>query len=332
MQRVVGQHHRIAGTMFAASACLFAAAPAMAQTAVKIGGAAFVQNDVRGDTGSRIAQVAVGDTVFRDELITTAEASLAKIEFIDRTNVSLGPASQVRLDRYVYNGGATAREVAFSATKGAFRFFSGVSPHQAYKVQTPQATIGVRGTVYDVKIEDGRTLIVLKEGALTACLRTSNRCADLNKPGESVALTENDIEGPLPAGAQPWSFADLCNGVSQYCDRSRQFAFAAPKGPARRVQRAAVQPRQTVKPRQVVQRVVEEPVRKRRVVKTQRTRYAGPVYIDEGYEPVQRMSPVIPLGIAIGLGGGRFPMGGGGGRFPTGGGGGGKNIPMRGFR
>ncbi|HWG06366.1 MAG TPA: FecR domain-containing protein [Beijerinckiaceae bacterium] len=204
---------------------LFCVGQANAQQA--IGGAKIIENQVNGQLIKHdAARMHVGDQVFQDENVSTAAASLAQLVLRDDTDVSLGPSSQIRLDQFVYNGsGNTAKKVVFDATKGAFRFFSGNSAHDAYQVTTPQAVIGVRGTIYDVRLEKRGTRIVLQEGALHACLarRTMTKiCKDLNEVGWSLFVGPTSIEGPIPPAQKTWDFNNLCGGrnASAACIRT----------------------------------------------------------------------------------------------------------------
>ncbi len=74
----------------AAPALLFAPA-ALAQTA--IGGAAIIVNDVRGENAGKRARIALGDRVFANQGVQTAAESMAKLVFLDDTNMTLGPTA-----------------------------------------------------------------------------------------------------------------------------------------------------------------------------------------------------------------------------------------------
>ncbi len=151
----------------------------------------------------------------------TGADSLAKFALRDETNVSLGPLSQIKLDRFVYEGsGSTAISVVFSVTKGVFRFFSGKSASDAYQVTTPQATLGVRGTIYDVKIEPNRTIVVVQQGVVRVCIRRTNRCKDLTVGGSSVVVNSNNIIGPIARTHTTWDFGELCAHSAQLCNRT----------------------------------------------------------------------------------------------------------------
>jgi hypothetical protein len=218
-----------------------AGAPALAQTPV--GGAKDIQNDVRGQTGRKTARIALGDQVFQNELVRTGADSLARIVFLDDTTLSVGPTSQVKLDKFVFDRDGMGKAVVFNAAKGAFRFFSGSSGHRAYRVDTPQASIGVRGTVYDVRVEPGRTLVVLVEGAVNVCVRRTARCADLTEPGQSIVVTDRFLDGPAPAGAQNWNFGAYCGAdpaQSPWCNKTTRLGLdLAPKAQPAPIKRAA---------------------------------------------------------------------------------------------
>ena len=185
---------------------------ASAQTA--IGAATTVQNDVTGSRKGAPAKLGQGDNVFGSELIRTGAGSRAGLTFVDNTNVSIAASSQLTLDKFVYNGDHTASNVTFNATKGGFRFISGNSPSAAYKVNTPEAAIGVRGTIYDVQVLGSTTNVVLIEGSASVCLRqgtqVTTRCVVLTNPCESVTLTRSNIAAVIPPGQKIWSFDGSC--------------------------------------------------------------------------------------------------------------------------
>ena len=184
----------------AVSLLAFAApAPAVAQA---IGDATSVVRDVRGVIAGRIVPVAIGDTVYRDQVVRTLADSSAVFTFLDKTGMAIGPMSEVRLDDFVFSGKAGPRTV--DAVKGFFRFISGPgdSGHD-YKVRTPHATIAVRGTTFDVRVTDTQTTVVLHEGAIDVCNGGSCRAV---KPGETVDAGRSEIQPPRPRSPSDWTF------------------------------------------------------------------------------------------------------------------------------
>ena len=83
--------------------------------------------------------------IYSGDRITTDAIGNAQIKFRDDTKLVVGPNSALVIDAFVFNKDDTARQVSISALKGAFRFISGKSPKDVYRITTPTATIGVRG-------------------------------------------------------------------------------------------------------------------------------------------------------------------------------------------
>ena len=86
-----------------------------------------------------------GSTVYSKELIHTGDAGVADLRFHDNSNLSVGPKSNVRLDKFVYDPNKSAGSVAVEATRGSFRFVTGSQSKGSYQVKTPYGTLGIRG-------------------------------------------------------------------------------------------------------------------------------------------------------------------------------------------
>jgi hypothetical protein len=89
--------------------------------------------------------LAGGSTVYAKELIHTGDAGVADLRFHDNSNLSVGPKSSVRLDKFVYDPNKSAGSVAVEATRGSFRFVTGSQSKGSYQVKTPYGTLGIRG-------------------------------------------------------------------------------------------------------------------------------------------------------------------------------------------
>jgi hypothetical protein len=86
-----------------------------------------------------------GSTVYSKELIHTGDAGVADLRFHDHSNLSVGPKSSVRLDKFVYDPNKSGGSVAVEATRGSFRFVTGSQGAGSYHVKTPYGTLGIRG-------------------------------------------------------------------------------------------------------------------------------------------------------------------------------------------
>ena len=106
-----------------------------------------MKNQVDQLTGAAAKSISVGDNVFLDETVRTGQESTGKFVLTDATNLAMGPKSTVKLDRFVFSGGgeSTYSKAVINLTKGTFRFITGNSAKTAYEIDTPTASIGVRG-------------------------------------------------------------------------------------------------------------------------------------------------------------------------------------------
>src|SRR5688572_26386144 len=127
---------------------LAGAGPAFAQR--NIGSAIAVERDVSASLAGRVRTLGVGNGVFANERIQTANQSAAQLQFLDQARLRIGPSATVVLDRFVYNPDRTTRESTVQVTTGAVRWIGGASQPGTHRVRTPHAIIGVRGTVFDV--------------------------------------------------------------------------------------------------------------------------------------------------------------------------------------
>src|SRR6266481_268111 len=202
-----------------------AANPADAQT--RVGEAAVVQNEVVRVGASASTQINVGDGLLRDEIVSTGLASAARLVMADNTNLSLGPSATVKLDRTVFNDEHSYREIAVRLTTGAFRFVTGNSEKTAYKITTPLASVGVRGTILDILSQKGKTTVVLQEGASTVCT-LSYQCIQLTQPGDTAIITSTGGKTTIQkTNNSPWTFAATCGAAAGLCTVT-QFADASP--------------------------------------------------------------------------------------------------------
>jgi hypothetical protein len=94
--------------------------------------------------------------IHQGDAIRTGATSSVGLIFDDDTVVSLGPHSELAIERFQFN--PVDRELSFFARllKGTFCFITGqiakLAPNKV-KFETPEATLGVRGTKFLVKID-----------------------------------------------------------------------------------------------------------------------------------------------------------------------------------
>jgi ferric-dicitrate binding protein FerR (iron transport regulator) len=204
-----------------------ASAPAHAQ---RVGEAAVVKNQVVRVTGSGGSQINVGDALLRNETVRTGADSAARLVLIDSTNLSLGPSATLTLDRTVFNDERSYREISIRLATGAFRFVTGNSDKNAYKITTGLATIGVRGTTLHILSQLARSTVVLGDapGAALVCTRGGLQCTSLTQPGDTAIINLFNGQTTIQkTNNPPWTFA--CGAAAGLCSTT-QYADATPPG------------------------------------------------------------------------------------------------------
>jgi hypothetical protein len=206
------------------SVALCAASGAQAQT--RVGEAVVIQNEVV-RVAATTTPINVGDSMLRDETVRTGADSAARFVMADSTNLSLGPSATLKLDRTVFNDEHSYRDVAIRMTTGAFRFVTGHSEKTAYKITTPLATIGVRGTTLDILSQRGRSVVVLQDGAASVCT-TTLQCVQLTQPGDTAIIISSGGKVSISkTNTPPWTFAANCAASAGLCSVN-QYADASP--------------------------------------------------------------------------------------------------------
>ena len=183
-----------------------------AQAGVRVGGVTSVVHDVASSvSGQSWAKKVEGDDVSEDEFIRTETESSARISFVDETDIRMGPAARMKIDRVVFKSGRAVSELVVTADAGAVRWNSGVSQSDAYLIKTRTVIIKVRGTTFDLFAEPQKTTVVLRRGTIEVCtIDTPQRCRTLSRPGDWVIGTPNVLDRPRRAGPGPSNFADRC--------------------------------------------------------------------------------------------------------------------------
>jgi hypothetical protein len=98
-----------------------------------------------------------GDLVYKGDVVSTGADGALGIVFADGSAFNLSSNARMALDEFVYDPKGNANSTFFTLTKGTFTFIAGkVAKTGDMKIDTPLATMGVRGTTPHVSIsEDG---------------------------------------------------------------------------------------------------------------------------------------------------------------------------------
>ena len=115
--------------------------------------AVVVQASAAGQAG----QAKVGDLVYLGDVVATGADGRVGINFTDGTSFNLSNSARIALNEFVYDPNGKSNATLFSLTKGTFTFVAGnIAKTGDMKIDTPVATMGIRGTTPHVEIsEDG---------------------------------------------------------------------------------------------------------------------------------------------------------------------------------
>ena len=122
-------------------ALLLAVTSTRANAQTRIGTASSVTPEASGSVGGTLS---AGSGVHSNETVKTGSSGKAGLQFHDQSNLSVGPSSQVRLDKFVYDPNKGTGSTVIEATRGTFRFSTGAQGGQV-KIKTPYGTLGTRG-------------------------------------------------------------------------------------------------------------------------------------------------------------------------------------------
>jgi len=161
------------------------------------------------DQGRRPAERAA--KVYVHDRIVTAGNGYVHLKFVDQALVSVRPDSMLEIQRYDYDAQTPAlSSVKFKLDEGVTRSISGDAAHSArerFRLNTPIAAIGVRGTDFVVSATNSSTQAMVNEGTIVLAPYSPECSADAFGPcianavelsGDSLqtlALNESD---PLP--------------------------------------------------------------------------------------------------------------------------------------
>lgn len=122
---------------------------------------------VRAD-GTRVT-LKTGDDMFLGDILETGADAGVGVLLADGTSLSMGDDARMVLDEMVYDPGAQTGHASVSVLKGVFTIVSGEiskTDPEAMTINTPVATIGIRGTQVGLDISNGHDLsVVLMEEA-----------------------------------------------------------------------------------------------------------------------------------------------------------------------
>jgi hypothetical protein len=104
-------------------------------------------------------RVKVNNPVYLGDVVSTGADGKLGVSFTDGTAFTLSSSARMVLNEFVYDPNGKSNSTLLSLTKGTFTFVAGkVAKTGDMKIDTPVATMGIRGTTPHVEIRDDGTV------------------------------------------------------------------------------------------------------------------------------------------------------------------------------
>jgi hypothetical protein len=145
---------------------LFVAAAAFASDS-SIGNVKTVSGKVSILRNNMPISPAIGEKIFLDDVLRTGPDSSIGVVFKDDTLISLGPDSSLVITKFLFSPSENKLSIVVNMFRGTLVYLSGIIAKlapDAVRIETPVASIGVRGTKFAVKVEgnDQNDIVELK--------------------------------------------------------------------------------------------------------------------------------------------------------------------------
>ena len=143
---------------------------AAAPTGEGVGRIVFAIGPVSVETGDSVREIARGARVYEGDRVTTGRGGNAQIRFVDGGFLGLKPQSAVRI--HVYrpgDDGAGEVRIRLDVDEGAVRSITGSGGERdadGFRLNTPVAAVGVRGTDFTVRANQQRTRVRVHAGGV----------------------------------------------------------------------------------------------------------------------------------------------------------------------
>jgi len=129
-----------------------------------------------------------------DQLVTRAGGHV-HIQFVDGARVSLRPLSRLTIENYTKGSGSQESAIRFRLDEGVVRSITGdwgEADRERFRLNTPLAAIGIKGTDFIVKTDANRTLASVVTGSIVLSPMDTQCRANLGACDNGRAQTLSD--------------------------------------------------------------------------------------------------------------------------------------------
>jgi len=129
---------------------------AVASASSSIGLVKVTEGTATVQRGDETLPARLGLALEEGDILRTGANGRMGVVLRDDTRLSLGPESEIRIDRFLFAPAKGHLALVVKMARGIMAFVSGniaKLSHDAVRVETPVAIVGVRGTQFLVKVE-----------------------------------------------------------------------------------------------------------------------------------------------------------------------------------
>ncbi len=193
-------------------------APGLAAAQAPIATAVQVIPATRSELGGAQVTILTGAQLFEGQRIETDGAGEVQIIFADQTRMVIGPNSALIIEAYLMQNPTTLGQFTVNALGGSFRFITGNSDHDAYRINTPTGAITVRGTAFDFLVDwlTGAVQVFLFEGSVIMC-PTVGACIVVDTECVAGTIVRTDLAAVIDGAVD---LLDLVGGFPMIIDQT----------------------------------------------------------------------------------------------------------------
>ena len=168
-----------------------------------VGKITSIKGEVYIDRENKQISARSGSVLELKDKIITKDASKALLLFNDKTSITVGKNSTLAVQKYVFDlNTPTNNKASFGFGNGIFRTITGkvgkLNP-KGFTIKTSSATIGIRGTIFQVKVTPTNLIVAVESG--TTWVLPEGKKIPTDVP-EGKVLTYDDTSGKLEVISQ----------------------------------------------------------------------------------------------------------------------------------
>ena len=132
------------------------------------------------------------DTLVADETLRTDKDATLSVRFVDGSELNIEAESEVTLSDYVFDTQTETSTGTIVLNNGLFHFNSNQTADSGIVLQTPVATIGIRGTEFLVTVANEATIVDIVDGEVEVTPRRGGVAARCVGGQSALVLADAD--------------------------------------------------------------------------------------------------------------------------------------------